>query len=45
MWARLRSRARVLLGRRRFEDDLTDELEFHLQARTDHWIAQGMSHS
>ncbi len=43
MWARLRSRARVLLGRRRFEDDLTDELAFHLQARTDHWIAQGMN--
>ena len=45
MWARLRSRARALLGRRRFEDDLTDELTFHLQARTDHWIAQGMSQS
>src|SRR4029079_7901076 len=43
MWARLRSRARALLGRRRFEDDLTDELAFHLQARTDHWIAQGMN--
>ena len=45
MWARLRSRARALLGRRRFEDDLTDELAFHLQARTDHWIAQGMNRS
>ncbi len=43
MWARLRSRARALLGRRRFEDDLSDELAFHLQARTDHWIAQGMN--
>ena len=45
MWARLRSRARALLGRRRFEDDLNDELAFHLQARTDHWIAQGMDRS
>ena len=45
MWARLRSRARALLGRRRFEDDLADELAFHLQARTDHWIAQGMNRS
>src|SRR5580765_7034810 len=41
MWARLQSRPRALLGRRRFEDDLPDELAFHLQARTAHWIAQG----
>jgi predicted permease len=43
MWARLRSAARALVGRRRFEDDLSDELAFHLQSRTDHWIAQGLT--
>ncbi len=43
MWARLRSRVRVLTGRQRFEDDLTSELAFHLQARTDHWMAQGLT--
>ena len=43
MWARLRSAARALLGRRQFEDDLSEELAFHLRARTDHWIARGLT--
>src|SRR6187549_2504473 len=42
MWARLRSLFRGSIGRSRVEHDLADELDFHLKARTDHWIGQGL---
>ena len=29
-------------GRSRVERDLSDELDFHLKARTDHWVGQGL---
>ena len=31
-----------LLGRSRFERDMSDELSFHLQERTDHWQRRGL---
>ena len=42
MWARLRSLFRGSIGRSRVEHDLSDELDFHLKTRTDHWISQGL---
>ena len=42
MWARLRSLVGGSIGRSRVERDLSDELDFHLKARTDHWIGQGL---
>ena len=34
---------RSLLSRARFEEDLADELEFHLQARTQYWERRGFA--
>ena len=31
-----------VFGRRRVERDMADEMAFHLQARTDHWVRQGL---
>jgi predicted permease len=31
-----------LLRRRRFDTDLSEELEFHLRARAEHWAARGL---
>ena len=42
MWARLRSLVGGSIGRSRVERDLSDELDFHLKARTDHWVGQGL---
>jgi predicted permease len=41
--SRLRSWLGGLLDRRRVERDMADEMAFHLQARTDHWVAQGLA--
>jgi putative ABC transport system permease protein len=42
----MRSRLRLwiagLLGRRRFERDLADEVSFHLRKRAEHWQQQGL---
>jgi len=43
MWARVRSWLGAVLRRDRLETDLSDELEFHLQLRTDHWVRQGLT--
>ncbi len=43
MWRRTRLWLASLLRHRRFEQDLADELAFHLTARTEHWVAQGLS--
>jgi predicted permease len=43
MLARIRSLFGGVTKRRSIESDLTDEIAFHLKARTDHWIAQGLS--
>jgi predicted permease len=43
MRARLRSLFRGLVGRAQIERDLSDELEFHLKARVDHWVRQGLT--
>ena len=45
MWTRIRLWIASLLRRRRFDEDLTEELEFHLRARTEHWEARGLSAS
>src|ERR1700719_2089893 len=43
--ARLRSYIRGLLWRSRFEKEITDELQFHIQARADDLSRQhGLSH-
>src|SRR6266849_1817125 len=43
--ARLRSYVRGLLSRSRFETEITDELQFHIQARADDLSRQhGLSH-
>jgi predicted permease len=42
MRARLRSWFGALLGRTRFEQELSDEMAFHLEARTAHWERQGL---
>jgi predicted permease len=43
MWARLRSFVGGLTRRGRVEHDLAEELEFHVQARAEHWERQGLS--
>lgn len=43
MFPRLRSFARALLGRSRFEADMQEELRFHLQARTEDLVRSGLS--
>ena len=40
---RLSSWLKAVFGRRRLERDMAAEMAFHLQARADHWIAQGLS--
>ncbi|MPZ16588.1 MAG: FtsX-like permease family protein [Luteitalea sp.] len=42
MWARFRSFARGLVRRTRVEGALAEELDFHLQARAEHWRHQGL---
>jgi predicted permease len=42
MWTRIRLWIASLLRRRRFDEDLTEELEFHLRARAEHWKARGL---
>jgi hypothetical protein len=42
MLARLRSVTRALFGRRRFEDDLSDELRFHLDAYAEDLVRSGV---
>ena len=42
MWARLRSLFGGSIHRSRVEHDLADEVNFHLRARTDHWISEGL---
>lgn len=42
MWTRLRLWLTAVLGRRRFDGDLTDELQFHLDARAEHWRRRGL---
>ena len=43
MWARLRSFLRALTRRQRFEDTLSEELRFHLDAYADDLIEKGLS--
>lgn len=42
MWRRWRLWVISLVRRRRFEDELAGELEFHLQARAEQWAARGV---
>lgn len=43
MWTRLRSLLKGVTSRGRVEKDLTDEIDFHLRARTEHWMRAGLS--
>ena len=43
MWVRLRFWLAVLVRRTRFEQEVADELAFHLRARTDEWVRRGLS--
>src|SRR5690606_556567 len=43
MFARLRSFLRTLLARRRFDDELSAEIRFHLEARAADLEGQGLS--
>src|SRR5580658_5764002 len=43
MFKRLRSVFRVLTRRREFEDDMTEELRFHIEQYTDELVSSGMS--
>jgi hypothetical protein len=43
IWKRLRSVARGLTGRRGFEDEMTEELRFHLEQYTNELAASGLS--
>src|SRR5262245_26943018 len=43
MWPSFRVWVRSLIARTRAERELSDELEFHLASRTDHWIREGLS--
>ncbi|MGH9163478.1 MAG: ABC transporter permease [Vicinamibacteraceae bacterium] len=42
MWARLRSWLGGVARRRPLESDLSEELDFHPQARAEHWRRQGL---
>ena len=39
---RLSSWLKGVFGRRRVEREMADEMAFHLQARADHWVLQGL---
>ena len=43
MWARLKSWWHGATDRSRVERDLADELDFHMKARAEHWVRQGLS--
>ncbi|MCY4029947.1 MAG: permease prefix domain 1-containing protein [Acidobacteria bacterium] len=43
MWVRLRFWIAALVRRARFEQEVADELAFHLRARTDEWERRGLS--
>ncbi len=43
MWIRLRLGVTGILGRRRFERELADEVSFHLSKRTEHWQREGLT--
>ena len=43
MWTRLRLWVMSLVRRTRFEDELANEVAFHLQARADEWARQGVA--
>ena len=43
MWVRLRFWLAALVRRTRFEQEIADELAFHLRARTDEWVRRGLS--
>src|SRR6187397_2822480 len=43
MLSRLRSLARMIFRRGRWEDDLADELAFHVEERASHYAAEGLS--
>ena len=42
MWSKVQSWLEGLTRRSRVERDLADEMAFHLQARTEHWVGQGL---
>jgi putative ABC transport system permease protein len=44
MWARVRSLVRMMFRRDRWEDDLADELAFHVEERARHYAGAGGSH-
>lgn len=43
MWTRLRSLIRTITSRGRVERALSGEIDFHLRARTEHWMGTGLS--
>ena len=43
MWSRLRSLTKAVFHRSRFEDDMTAEIGFHLEAYADELIRSGVS--
>ena len=42
MWRALRHIARMIVRRRGLRDEVSDEVQFHLDARAEHWIARGL---
>ena len=45
MWKDVLFRLRALFGRGRLENDLEDEIGFHVQKQTEKFLASGMSHA
>ncbi len=43
MWTRLRLWITSLVRRTRFEDELANEVAFHIQARADEWARRGVA--
>ena len=43
MWTRVKAWVGSVRRRSRFEEELADELEFHLDARTEHWMSRGLN--
>ena len=43
MWKRLRSWFRVLTGRRKFEDSMSEELRFHMEQFADDLVSRGVA--
>jgi predicted permease len=43
MLSQFRSWMNSLVRRRRLERDMADELSFHVQARADHWVGEGLT--